>query len=178
MRKLLAATCLASMPVAFANAKPAAAPETSPAADANTVAVARKAGAPALADRIAPLIAAPRTDVPLPVKASGTRGAPSPYSEQLSKLEVGQSIGITNKSKKQLSSVVSVHNRRGMVHKTDAAGALLFEMTEMKDANGTKIGETPDTTKPVMIAGKHFVAYDVDPKADPDKATARIFRDA
>lgn len=131
------------------------------------------AGAPAVkAETKAPVISAVRTDVAMPVKTSN-RGSKSLYDFD-ALTAAGMSIGVTNKTAKQLSSIISNANRKAMVQKKDANGALVFKTTELKDAAGN-VTIMP-TTEPEMVKTKEFFAVDTDPKTDPDKATARIFR--
>ncbi len=145
---------------AFANAAPAATPA--------------KAGAPKAEDRVAPIFTTVRTDIPLPTGAK--RGAKSELAVKLEALEVGGSIGLTNKTKKQISSTISKVNNAAsnQAQKKDASGNPLTKNGDaIKDATGNIVGhsQVPDTEKV-----KEFVAYDTDAKTDPDKATVRIFR--
>lgn len=146
--------------VAFANAAVAAAP---------------KAGAPKAEDRVAAVFAPVRTDLKPPVSAK--RGVKSELAEKLLALPVDGSIGIANKTKKQISSSISKVNNHesNMVNKVDATGAVVMQAgAPIKDAAGAVVGNAAAT--PVKERVKEFAAYDVDAKTDPDKASVRIFR--
>jgi predicted GTPase len=126
------------------------------------------------AERVAPQFAAVSTAVPLPEKKTN-RGSVSIYPfADLS--AVGMSIPVLNKTAKQLASIVSNANRKAKVKKTDpATGALIFKTKTVPDGQGGNV--TVATTEPEMVQGAHYIVADCDPKTDPDKATARIFRD-
>lgn len=149
--------------VAFAN--PAAAPAATP---------AKKAGAPKAEDRIAPVFTEVRTDVAMPTNARATK---SDYAKLLENLPVNGSIGIKNKTKKQISSQISkVNNAKdNLAQKTDAAGVVITKNGDpIKDAAGNVIGYQQIAE---MIQLKEFKAFDIeDPKKDPDGASVRIFR--
>ncbi|AHJ10700.1 hypothetical protein P106B_17 [Rhizobium phage vB_RglS_P106B] len=150
---------------AFANGAAAAV-----ATDAN-----KKAGAPKAEDRVAPVFTTVRTDIKPPVAAK--RGAKSELAIKLDELPVGGSIGLTNKTKKQISSTISKvnNNDANLRQKVDAAGQPVMKTGEaIKDASGAIVGHQPSV--PEMEKVKEFAAYDVDPKKDEDKATVRIFR--
>lgn len=154
--------------VAFANA--AAAPVT-PAAGAP--AAVKKAGAPKADERVAPIFTAVATDIPLPAGPA----AKSEISKQLEALVVDGSIGIKNKTKKQISSQVSkANNAAGNQRpKLDANGvAILKQGAPIKDAAGAIIGYGPGEPETEQV--KTFVAHDVDAKEDRDGASVRIWR--
>jgi hypothetical protein len=124
--------------------------------------------------RIAPKITKISKSVIMPELRRNRRGSKSPYPfDELT--EKGQSFGITNKTAKNMASIVSNQNRKAMVQEQDENGNPVFKTNEMKDAEGN-ITLVP-TEKPKMIATKHFFAIDVEPNEDKDKATVRIFRD-
>lgn len=151
---------------AFAN--PAAAPVATPAA------ATKKAGAPKAEDRIAPEFTQVRTDIPLPTNSRATK---SDYAKLLEPLAVNGSIGVKNKTKKQISSQISkVNNAKdNLAQKTDAAGIVITKNGDpIKDAAGNVIGYQQ---VPEMVQIKEFKAFDIeDPKKDPDGASVRIFR--
>lgn len=152
---------------AFAN--PAA-----PAA-AGSAPVKAKAGAPKAADRVAPEFTAVSAAFTLPVKSK--RGQTSELAKQLETLEVGQSVGLKNKTKKQISSTLSKINNaeKNMIQKSNPDGSPAFKNGDaIKDANGAVISyqQVPD-----MIALKEFEAHDRT-AADKDEpgVTVRIWR--
>jgi predicted nucleic acid-binding Zn-ribbon protein len=146
------------------------------AAYANPAAAAVKtAGAPKAEDRVAAVFAAVRTDIKPPVSAK--RGVKSELAEKLLALPVDGSIGIANKSKKQISSSISKVNNHesNLTNKIGADGAVLMQPgAALKDANGAIVGNAAAT--PVKERIKEFAAYDVNAKTDPDNASVRIFR--
>lgn len=97
--------------------------------------------------RIAPVIIGISEAVAMPENRS-VRGSKSSYD--WNGLEIGKSIAIANKTKKQLASVITNANKRFSV----------------KDAAGK------------VTATKRFFTVDCDPKTDPDGASVRIFREA
>jgi hypothetical protein len=88
--------------------------------------------------------------------------------------EIGMSFGVIGKSAKQLASVVSNQNKLRRVPKTDENGQIVYTTREMKGPDGT-VTKVP-TTEPELVPGKVYFAHDCDPKADPDGASVRIFR--
>lgn len=154
---------------AFAN--PAATPQT-PA----TGATAGKAGAPKVEDRVAPIFTEIATDIPMPTKAKS--GAKSELAKKLAELPVGGSIGIANKTKKQISSTISKTNndKDNQRPKLDANGAPVTKTGEpVKDATGVIISYGPAVAVTERV--KEFEAFDVDPKDPKQKgASVRIFR--
>jgi hypothetical protein len=116
-----------------------------------------------------------RSDVKPPENAA-KRGVKSKYP--FDQLEVGQSIAIKGRKAEGLASTVSSQNRKHLAQKKDENGAPMFEMTEVKNAEGVVTARVPDPSKPIMVATKKFAVYDVDPATDPDKADVRIFRTA
>lgn len=134
----------------------------------NTTTTAAPAAAVAL-----PTVAAPRADVPLPVKTNN-RGRASIYD--FDSLTVGQSIGVVGKTAKELYPTVNNANRRFKEAKV-VDGATVFKTEEVTDpSTGIKSRKVSD--KPEMVATRKFIVADVDPATDPDNATARIFREA
>lgn len=157
----------AILATAFANG--AAAPATTN----STAAAAKKAGAPKAGDRVVPVFTTVRTDVKPPVAAK--RGAKSELAVKLEELPVGGSIGIQNKTKKQISSTISKVNNAtaNQQQKKAEDGSLVTRPEEIRDATGAVVGHK---NVPVMERIKEFEAFDVDKKSDPDGATVRIFR--
>lgn len=139
-----------------------------------------KAGAPKAEDRVAPSFGEVRADIAIPVSAK--RGAKSEIAAKLEALAAPvdgkySSIGLTNKTKKQISSQLSKINNADANQRQQIGvdGNPVFKAGEpIKDANGVVVSHGPST--PVMEKVKEFEAHDVDPKTDPDKATVRIFR--
>lgn len=149
--------------IAFANPAPVAAAET------------KKAGAPKIEDRIAPQFGAISAAIKPPVSAK--RGAVSPIAIELEKLEVGHSLPLLNKTKKQISSTISkISNAESnQRQKVDANGNKLFKQGEpIKDANGAIVGNAPGA--PDMERIKEYEAHDVEAKKDEAKAICRIWR--
>ena len=126
-----------------------------------------KPGAPKAEDRVTPVFGEVRTDLEIP--ATAKRGARSELAEKLATLPVGGSIGIANKTKKQISSAISkMNNAEENMKVTTITGE------PIKDANGAVVATGPEKTIKERI--KEFKAVDTDPKKDPDKATVRVFR--
>ena len=92
------------------------------------------------------VLTAPTSKVPMPERSSN-RGQKSIYDFSV-RTEVGMSFGVKNKTREQVSSVVSRENKRNRI---DAATH----------------GKTHAT---------RFEVFTVDPKTDPDKAMVRVFR--
>lgn len=135
----------------------------------------KKAGAPKAEDRVVPLFTDIATDIAIPAKSQ--RGSKSELAERLAKIEVvGHSIGLTNKSKKQISSTLSKVNNAAsnLRNVTDANGNTVMKNGEaIKDANGAVIGYSQIA---VTERVKEFEAFDVNPKEDKQGASVRIFR--
>lgn len=134
-----------------------------------------KAGAPKAEDRIAPEFTAISTAIPIPasVRAGGRR---SELVVKLGELPVNGSIGLKNKTKKQISATISKLNnsKENLVQRKNEDGSLATKNGDpIKDQSGTVVGyqQVPDMEKV-----KEFVAHDVDPKSDADNATVRIWR--
>lgn len=142
------------------------------AADATT---APTAGAPAetKAPRVAPVLTGISTAVPMP-EGLGKRGRGGNTLYPFDSLEPGQSFGIKNKTAKNMASVVSGANKRFMVEKKDPNGNTVFKTNEVKLPDGT-VNHVP-TLEKEMIAGRTFIAGDVDPKTDPEGASVRVWR--
>lgn len=101
---------------------------------------------------VAPALTAVTSDVPLP--AAATRKSRQSKYDFSGLSAVGQSIGITNRSIKQVAQIVFRENRRHSV-------------------------EVPDPNKPGKTIRNYSVrlkAFEVDPKTDPDGAKVRVFR--
>jgi hypothetical protein len=140
-----------------------------------TTAKKGKAGAPKAEDRVAPEFTAVRTDIKPPVTAR--RGAKSPLVEKMHELEIGASIGLKNKTKRQISATVSKENNRDTNQrpKLGEDGNQITKPGEpVKDANGNVVAQ--GTPVGVTERIKEWEAHDVDPKTDPDSATVRVFR--
>lgn len=134
MRKIVPASTASALPLAFANATGKAGP------------------------RIEPVLAAGVATVNI-AKPTSNRGSTTLYPfGDLS--APGQAFGVKNKTAKQLASIVSNQNKKGIVPKKDANGNVIFKTTEMKDANGVVIGQTP-TTDPETTVERRYYAVDV-----------------
>jgi len=110
--------------------------------------------------------------VPMPDKKN-RRGSTSAYP--FDKLEIGQSIGVKGRTAEDLRPTVNNQNRKYREEKRDANGQIIYKMTEMKDQNGVVTGRVP-TEKAEYNQVRRFEVRDVDPKTDPQNATARIWR--
>lgn len=127
----------------------------------------------AAADTVEPKIAAVRTDVKMPEVASN-RGKKSVYG--FDDLAVGASIGVLNKTAAQLKVIVYNATKRFKEPEKDAEGKIVYQTTDMKNPTTGEVTKVP-TTKPKLVNTRKFSVFDVDPKTDPDGATARIFRE-
>lgn len=132
----------------------------------------KRGGAPKADERVAIAFTGVSTSIPRPVKQTS-----NVLAEKLAALEVDQSIGISNKSKKQIASMLSkvngaADNVRQVV---DANGIPQFEVSApVTDANGAIV--TPGKQTPKTEKVRFYEAHDVDPKTDADKASVRIWR--
>lgn len=124
-------------------------------------------------EREAPVLATIRTDIPLPT-GSKPRGAKSAYN--FDDLPVGGSIGIGNKTIKQVKSIVSNYNRAksNYTEKRDDAGNIVFKMQEIKSQDGV-ITRVP-TQEAETVRVRELSAYEVDATTDPDNVSVRVFR--
>lgn len=122
--------------------------------------------------RIAPAIVGVSSAVTMPTRANN-RGSKSLYNFDC--LEVGQSLVVTNKTAKQLASVITNANKRYLAPKKDAEGNIVYKTAKASDGNGG-FAEVK-TSEAVMIANKRFFAVDCDPTKDPEAALVRIFRE-
>ncbi|NUM72741.1 hypothetical protein HUU40_00125 [candidate division KSB1 bacterium] len=144
-------------------------PAAAPAAPAIAPATVAKTKEP----RVAPILTAVSSAVPMPTNVSKRgRGGNSIYPFEA--LEVGQSFGIANKSAKSIASVVNGANKRFEADAVDAAGNPVFKVQEIKQADGTVINVP--TLEREKMPGRVFIAADVDPNTDPDKASVRVWR--
>lgn len=171
MKTLFATSLLSMVALAAATDAGVAKPNAGkPAGDAAPAPIAETAEAKKARESLN--VAAIRTDIPIPDRKA-RRGSTSKYD--FDKLQVGQSIGVIGKTARELSSVVGNLNRKFKTEKKDDAGAIVYKMTEIKDANGTVTGHK-NTGKAEMVKTRDYIVEDVDPANDPDKATARVFR--
>lgn len=108
------------------------------------------------------------TALAMPSAAERTGGRGNKPKYDLSGLKVGQSLGIIGTTKKNLSTTISTAKKRDWPV-LDSKGNPTTE--PILDGNGTVIGSQPKTEKRV------FFATDCDPAKDPEKATARIWRE-
>lgn len=137
---------------------------------ASTTPAAAKA---AQAARVAPVLTAVSTTVPMPERNSN-RGSKTSYPFS-ALTAAGMSFGVKNKTAANLASIVSNQNRKPGPIKRDASGNVIFKTKPMTDASGAVIGNTP-TTEPEHMDGPKYFAVDCEPKTDPDGASARVFR--
>lgn len=115
------------------------------------------------AERVAPQIGEIISGITLPEQPRrGGRGTPSVYPFD-SLTEVGQFFPVMNKDKRAMSSVVSNQNKKHKVQATDAGGQPLYQMNEMKAADGSTT-QVPDTSKPIMTFNKKFEVREVTPE--------------
>ena len=129
--------------------------------------------APTPAPKPAVTIGAVSSAVKMP-EVVNKRGSKSKYPfDDLN--EVGQSFPVIGKTAASLASVVSGQNRKHKVAKVDAAGNTVYTKLKQTAPDGS-VTEVDDKNKPEMVEEKKFFAVDTDPKTDPDKATARVFR--
>lgn len=164
-----------AMPLAYASGAAAAtdAKNSIPAKTDSTASSAKTDTATAAKTNTPLTILGVSTAVQMPQVAS-RRGSKSQYD--FDAVEVGQSIGVVGRTAKNLQSTVTNANRRYTEDKKDANGQTVYKMIDMKDAAGN-VTRVPDTSKPEKVQTRHFFAHDCDPATDPDKATARIWRD-
>lgn len=134
------------------------------------------------AERVTPLIAAVRTDVAAPVKKrAGGATSISAYKAAFDSLPaptaegVQASFGVVNKTKRQMQGTVSGFNRKSFEPKKDANGNVVYKVKELTDSEGN-VTRLP-TQEPELVATRHFIVVETDPKTDPDGATARVYRD-
>lgn len=131
--------------------------------------------------RVEPVFTAVTNAIAMPERKS-KRGSVSiyPFASLTAK---GMSFGVKNKTAASLSSVVSNANRKAVVTRKDAAGNTVFKTTDIKDANGAVVGQTPTTEPETDVTAKYF-AVDVDAamaktlKGTPaEGSTALVFRE-
>ena len=139
-------------------------------------AAAKKSGAPKAEDRVETIFTASRSDIAAPV-VTRRGGSKSALRTALESLEVGFSVGVSNKTKKQLSTPVSkintaADNQRPV--KDEAGNVVMLPGDPIKDAAGNVVGHQPGKPKTERI--REFEIHEVDPKKDPDKVSVRIFR--
>lgn len=139
--KRLTALATSTAAVAFANgdAAPAAAKASKP--------------------RVAPVITGThKIEIP---QRSTKRGSVSLYPFD-TLTEPGMAFGLKDRTAKNLSSIISNANRKGLVNKTDDAGNVVYKTKEITDAGGNK--SVVPTTDPEKVAGQKFSAFDVTPE--------------
>lgn len=170
MKKIAFLSAASVLPAVFANEAAKGKAAAAPVADAATSTAK---------ERVAPELTQIVTGIELPARKS-PRGAKSDYD--FDALPVGGAIGIKNKDKKAISSIVSKANRASIQPKKDEAGNVIFKTQELTAADGTKT--TIPTSEPETVQTKNFFAYDVTPEyAEKIKGTALegskviIFRD-
>lgn len=165
--------------VAFANAAPKAPATPAPAASESAAKRRERADVAVLG------IAAPMS---LPQSAINSRrgkgskykfddlGAPVPNPDKPGEY-LYHSFGLTGMDKKGFNSTLFSANQRykKQVPKIGADGQPETQTVEVKDASGAVIGTNP---VPVMIdtQEREFIAHEVDPKTDHEKASLRVFR--
>lgn len=97
--------------------------------------------------------------IDLPLKES-KRGNPTKYPFD-TLTEVGMCLGVTGKTAKNLSSVISAANRRAVVQVKDANGQPMFHNKSVTLPDGST-QTVPDTEKPVVNVTAKYRAVDVD----------------
>jgi hypothetical protein len=162
---LLAASSLATMPQAFANPKGGKPADEAPAPTPE---------ATTSQDRAAPIVTAPEF-LAFPVKPKSNRGGKPSYDFDV--LEAPKTDGagntlyasfaVTNKTAKQLRSVVSAANKRQLRDASNPDGTPKFKMNTLTDASGNKV--SVPTQEREQEHAKYFRVYDVD-------GVARVFR--
>lgn len=108
------------------------------------------------------------TALAMPSAAERTGGRGNKPRYDLSGMKVGQSLGIIGTTKKNLSTTISTAKKRDWPV-VDAKGNPVME--PVTDATGAVTGSQQKTEKRV------FFATNCDPAKDPEKATARIWRE-
>lgn len=139
--------------VAFAANKGGEAPATPPAPPA----------APK-AEKVEVITLGIRNDIPMPTSKAGGRSSKYDFD----KLEVGQSFGVIGKTAKSFNSIIYAAEQRLGDKVLNADGSQKKRIKKLK-AGGTELVDEVKVTRT-------FEAHDVDPNADPDKATVRVFR--
>lgn len=133
-----------------------------------------RAAAPTVFASIAASIAMP-TSEQRKAASSGRGGNARTYD--LRGLEVGKSLVVIGRTARGLNTTISTNNSRDAKNFVlDAKGNPVMVPKTADDGKTVIKGEDG---KPVMVEKlKHFFAFDCDPATDPEKATARIWRDA
>ena len=160
------------------------APKTEAKTNENTEATGTEATAPKSGRNTAAATAAPRIEpevigvnstltMPEPPK-SGRRSNESAYP--FGSLKVGESFGVKNKTAEQLSSAVSLANKKARTNKLDENGNVVMKTKPGTDANGNAIQVPTDT--PETVEGKRFFVVACEPSKDPEGALARVWRQA
>lgn len=130
-----------------------------------TSALATAFASGAAAKTTEPIVVGRANGIEMPeVKRAG--GAKSIYD--FDSLEVGEAFGVKGKDKKAMQSPISNAHKKYKVKKTDDAGNTLYETKTIKGDDGQD-RQVPDTEKPKMEFGRHFVAFDVTKGSDLEK---------
>lgn len=125
-----------------------------------------------MAKREAPTVIVSSAALAMPTKAEREkmkkkRGGNVQYYD-LSTLAVGKSLAIIGRTAKNLSTTISQNNKEEWPVLNADGKPVMIQKT---DPAGNKVS-VPKTEK------RTFFAIDCDPATDPDKATARIWREA
>lgn len=109
-------------------------------------------------------------------KAAVQNRGGNPRTYDLRSLEVGKSLVVIGRTARQLNTTITSNNSRDAKNFVlDTKGAPVM-IPKVADDGKTVI--KGDDGKPVMVEKlKHFFAFDCNPETDPEKATARIWRD-
>lgn len=94
-------------------------------------------------------------------KVETNRGSKSAY-DFASLTEVGAMLGVKNKTKAELTSVITNANNKAKVKRVDATGKPVFKMNEIKDAVGN-ITQVPTSEQEIDVTA-HYYALDVTPE--------------
>lgn len=129
-----------------------------------------------MSPRSIPTVTAIRTDLTMPTadQRKPVRGAKNLYN--FDALPVGGTIGVIDRTAKQLSTTISTANKKEYPA-LDKNGKPVMEV--VKDSAGQPVNDPSGkpTTK-VKTESRVFFVVDADPAKDPEKATARIWREA
>ena len=158
------------------------------AANKDAAAAAPKTSAPAAPAGDKPVVVPNLTAIsatPMPLPQRGARGGKGsiypfdgllpPQRDEQGNVVAAYSFGVTNKTARDLSSIVSNANKKYMKKKTNADGSFVYKMNEVETSPGVKV-QVP-SSEHVMEAERKFAVYAVDPKTDPEGAQARVYRE-